>query len=157
MTTWKSMTSSGTPARTIFPWVDATGGIWLKVLRVDHSGGHLGGAQPIRAGSAPPDPPPYRSGRRLHHRPGAGTTSSTTSTAPRVPTSGSPPGSVHTLDVPADNEGVTEVLFVIEGVNLDLAPDGSVESVTDGIGTLAAYEALAEAQGFELPPASSAD
>jgi 2,4'-dihydroxyacetophenone dioxygenase len=62
-----------------------------------------------------------------------------------------PAGSVHTLDVPADNEGITEVLFVMEGVNLDLAPDGSVENVVDGTLTLAAYEALAEAQGFGRP------
>jgi len=53
--------------------------------------------------------------------------------------------------VPADNDGVTDVLFVMEGVNLNLAPDGSVESVFDGPGTLAAYEALAVDQGFERP------
>ena len=39
----------------------------------------------------------------------------------------------------------------MEGVNLNLAPDGSVESVTDGLGTLAAYEALAQRQGHTLP------
>ena len=63
----------------------------------------------------------------------------------------SPAGSVHTLDVPEDNDEVTEVLFVMEGVNLNLAPDGSVESVTDGSGTLEAYEALAISQGFDRP------
>ena len=62
-----------------------------------------------------------------------------------------PAGSVHTLDVPEDNDGVTEILFIMEGVNLNLAADGSVESVTDGSGTLAAYEALCEAQGFASP------
>jgi hypothetical protein len=62
-----------------------------------------------------------------------------------------PAGSVHTLDVPEDNEEITDVLFVMEGVNLNLAADGSVESVTDGAGTLAAYEAMAVAQGFDRP------
>jgi 2,4'-dihydroxyacetophenone dioxygenase len=58
---------------------------------------------------------------------------------------------VHTLDVPADNAGITDVLFVIEGALLDLAPDGSVESVTDGSTALAGYVALAESQGFGTP------
>ena len=62
-----------------------------------------------------------------------------------------PAGSVHTLEVPEDNDEVTEILFIMEGVNLNLAPDGSVESVTDGLGTLAAYEALAQMQGHTLP------
>jgi hypothetical protein len=34
---------------------------------------------------------------------------------------------------------------------LNLAPDGSVESISDGVGTLAAYEALAVDQGFDRP------
>ncbi len=58
---------------------------------------------------------------------------------------------MHTLDVPEDNDELTDVLFVIEGVNLNLAPDGSVESVTDGPGTLAAYQALCAAQGYPPP------
>jgi hypothetical protein len=53
--------------------------------------------------------------------------------------------------VPEDNDEITEVLFVIEGVNLNLAADDSVESVYDGAGTLAAYEALAVDQGFGKP------
>jgi hypothetical protein len=43
------------------------------------------------------------------------------------------------------------VCFVIEGALLNLAPDGSVESVTDGPGILAAYFALLEAQGDPRP------
>jgi 2,4'-dihydroxyacetophenone dioxygenase len=37
------------------------------------------------------------------------------------------------------------------GANLNLRDDGSVESITDGPGTLAAYYALCEAQGFGRP------
>ena len=37
------------------------------------------------------------------------------------------------------------------GVNLNLDADGNVESVSDGAGSLAAYIALCEAQGFPPP------
>lgn len=63
-----------------------------------------------------------------------------------------PPGSVHTLTVPADNEGPTDVIFQIHGANLNLDADGRVESVTDGPGVLAAYLAVCEAAGFPRPP-----
>ncbi|HVX20108.1 MAG TPA: 2,4'-dihydroxyacetophenone dioxygenase family protein [Acidimicrobiales bacterium] len=62
-----------------------------------------------------------------------------------------PANSVHTLDVPEDNTGVTDVLFVIEGALLNLDPDGNVESVMDGPGTLEAYYALLEAEGKPRP------
>ncbi len=62
-----------------------------------------------------------------------------------------PASSVHTLDVPAENTGVTDVLFVIEGALLNLDADGNVESVMDGPGTLAAYYALLEAEGKPRP------
>jgi 2,4'-dihydroxyacetophenone dioxygenase len=59
--------------------------------------------------------------------------------------------SVHTLHVPEDNEVDTDVCFAIEGALLNLAADGSVESVTDGPGILAVYYALLEAQGDPRP------
>ncbi len=59
--------------------------------------------------------------------------------------------SVHTLHVPDDNTGDTDVCFVIEGALLNLAADGSVESVTDGPAILAAYYAMLEAQGDPRP------
>ena len=62
-----------------------------------------------------------------------------------------PANSEHTLHVPEDNTVDTDVCFVIEGALLNLAPDGSVESVTDGPGILAAYYALLEAQGDPRP------
>lgn len=56
-----------------------------------------------------------------------------------------PAGSTHTLTVPVDNAGPTEVWFVIEGVNLNLAADGTVERVVDAAGVLRRYKAgLAE-------------
>jgi len=62
-----------------------------------------------------------------------------------------PANSVHTLDVPEDNTGDTDVLFVIEGALLNLDPDGNVESMTDGPSVLEAYFALLEAAGQARP------
>jgi len=62
-----------------------------------------------------------------------------------------PANSVHTLHVPADNSGETHVIFVMQGANLNLDADGNVESVTDAVSILAAYEYMCEAQGFGTP------
>ncbi len=62
-----------------------------------------------------------------------------------------PAGSVHTLDVPADNAEVTDVLFIIEGALLYLTPDGRVESVVDAETIHTAYVALCEAAGLGRP------
>jgi len=59
-----------------------------------------------------------------------------------------PAGSVHTLTCIEDH---TQVWFQMYGVNLNLAEDGSIASVSDGAGTLAAYYAMCEAQGFGRP------
>jgi hypothetical protein len=59
-----------------------------------------------------------------------------------------PANSVHTLTVLEDN---TQVWFQMYGMNLNLDDDGNIDSVTDGAGTLRAYYALAEAQGFGRP------
>ena len=66
-----------------------------------------------------------------------------------------PASSVHTLDVPADNTEPTDVLFIIEGVLLNLDDQDAIESVADGPTTLAAYLALLEAQGLGRPPVLS--
>ncbi len=60
-----------------------------------------------------------------------------------------PAGSVHTLECIEDD---TRVWFHMYGVNLNLDDEGNVASVSDGAGTLAAYYALAEAQGHGRPP-----
>lgn len=59
-----------------------------------------------------------------------------------------PAGAEHTLECVEDD---TRVWFQMYGVNLNLAMDGSVESVDDGPGTLQVYNALAEAQGLGRP------
>lgn len=64
-----------------------------------------------------------------------------------------PAGSTHTLDVPADNDEVTEVFFTIHGANLDLDTDGNVVSVLDAHSLLPAYRALCATQhGLDDPP-----
>jgi hypothetical protein len=59
-----------------------------------------------------------------------------------------PAGSVHTLECIEDD---TQVWFQMYGVNLNLAPDGSIDSVFDGPGALEAYYALCEAEGLPRP------
>jgi hypothetical protein len=62
-----------------------------------------------------------------------------------------PAGSVHTVDIPAANGGPTEIPFIIEGVRFNMTPDGSVGRISNGVGTLAANEALGVDQGFDQP------
>ena len=59
-----------------------------------------------------------------------------------------PANSVHTLQSVEDD---THVWFQIYGANLNLDANGNVESVFDGAGTLEAYYALCEAEGFSRP------
>src|ERR1700738_3706666 len=59
-----------------------------------------------------------------------------------------PAGSVHTLTCIQDN---TQVWFQMYGVNVNLAADGSVTSIVDGMGTLAFYYAMCEADGLPRP------
>ncbi len=59
-----------------------------------------------------------------------------------------PAGSVHTLECIEDD---THVWFQMYGANLNLDSEGNIESVFDGPGTLEAYLALAEAEGFPRP------
>ena len=64
-----------------------------------------------------------------------------------------PAGSVHTLVVPATNEGDTDVWFTIYGANLNLDADGNVELVIDAGAILAFYRALcADQHGVSDPP-----
>jgi hypothetical protein len=63
-----------------------------------------------------------------------------------------PAGSVHTLVVPAQNDGPTDVWFAIRGANLNLDADGNVELVLDAALIGDAYLGLCEAQGLGRPP-----
>lgn len=64
-----------------------------------------------------------------------------------------PAGSVHTLHVPAANDGITDVWFAIHGANLNLDADGQVEMVIDAHAILPFYRAMcAEQHGIDDPP-----
>jgi 2,4'-dihydroxyacetophenone dioxygenase len=75
---------------------------------------------------------------------------------PEINTAGSylyePAGSIHTLHVPEDNEGITDVWFAIRGANLNLDEEGNVESVLDAGAILETYLQLCDEQGFKRPP-----
>ena len=74
---------------------------------------------------------------------------------PEVNTAGSylyePAGSIHTLTVPPDTVGETDVWFAIYGANLNLDANGKVESVADGFITLEFYLSACKAQGLPRP------
>jgi quercetin dioxygenase-like cupin family protein len=132
------------------PWVDGGGGIELKLLRVSLPTG----IWVVRNRFAPGVELPthkhtgqvegFTLAGRWHYR-----------EYDFYSTAGSyihePAGSIHTLHVPEDNTGPTEVLFIIEGALINLGPEGDVESVVDGELTLLGYEALCEANGLPKP------
>lgn len=62
-----------------------------------------------------------------------------------------PAGSVHTLSVPAENTGPTEVVFFINGANLDVTAEGEVTMVVDAALILEIYLAMCEAEGHGRP------
>ncbi len=74
---------------------------------------------------------------------------------PEVNTAGSylfePAGSVHTLTVPDDVDGLTDVWFAIYGANLNLDDDGNVWAVIDAGFIRDFYFQMCEAQGLPRP------
>ncbi len=63
-----------------------------------------------------------------------------------------PAGSVHTLHVPPDTKGLTDVWFAIRGANLNLDEAGNVTSVVDAAAVRDGYLGLCKAQGLRPPP-----
>ena len=74
---------------------------------------------------------------------------------PEINTAGSylyePAGSVHTLHVPMNNIGVTDVWFVIHGALLYLDAQQKVESVSDASSALERYLTACRDAGFAPP------
>lgn len=74
---------------------------------------------------------------------------------PEVNTSGSylyePPGSIHTLNVPASNTEITDVFFAVKGANLDLDDDDQVLSILDAPTVLAIYREQCASTGQHDP------
>jgi hypothetical protein len=62
-----------------------------------------------------------------------------------------PPGSVHTLQVPADNTEPTETLSVIYGTTEYLDSNGAVIAISDAAAALRGYYESCEAAGIPRP------
>jgi quercetin dioxygenase-like cupin family protein len=63
-----------------------------------------------------------------------------------------PAGSIHTLHVPDSNAEITDVVFVIQGANLNLDANGNITSVVDAGAIRDFYVAMCEAGGHGRPP-----
>ncbi len=74
---------------------------------------------------------------------------------PDVNTAGSylfePAGSIHTLTVPGDQKGITDVWFAIYGANLNLDANGNVESIIDAELVYQVYLAACREKGVAEP------
>jgi 2,4'-dihydroxyacetophenone dioxygenase len=129
------------------PFVDLGGGNLLKVIRVDAAEGLWIVENVFQAG--------FEVATHRHTGPVFGYTTAGAwkyREYDDVNRAGSflyePAGSIHTLTVLEDD---TRAWFHMYGANLNLLEDGTVESITDGSTTLAAYYALCELQGFGRP------
>jgi hypothetical protein len=60
-------------------------------------------------------------------------------------------GAAHTLVVPDDNDGITEILFVVNGANLILDDDDSVVRINDATSFRDRYLRLCAEQGKHAP------
>lgn len=134
-----------------FPWIEALPGIELKVLRVVESEG----LWVIRNRFAP--------GTSIEtHRHTGDVHAFTISGCWQYAEYGigypagtyvyEPANSVHTLMVPAGEQGPADVLFVMRGANLILGPAGEVTRVDDGPAVLAFYLMMCESLGLGRPP-----
>jgi 2,4'-dihydroxyacetophenone dioxygenase len=61
-----------------------------------------------------------------------------------------PAGSVHTLVVPEDQVGDTEVWFAVFGANVNIGDDDQVINVLDAATVLGTYRALCAANGLDM-------
>jgi 2,4'-dihydroxyacetophenone dioxygenase len=132
------------------PWVDTGMGVELKLMRYDSDRG----TWTIRNRFAPG----VQLQRHRHTGPVEGYTLSGRwhyLEYDFVSAAGSyiyePANSVHTLHVPEDNTGPTDVLFVIEGALLNLNDDDTVDNVFDGPAFVEVYFAMLEGAGLPRP------
>ena len=59
-----------------------------------------------------------------------------------------PGASIHTLHAPATNTETTEVLFIVNGANVNFNEDGQFHSVLDAVTLVRLTEELSKAQGL---------
>src|SRR5205085_5789832 len=133
------------------PFVDTGGGVHLQLLQVDVEQGlwvvrtrfEPGTTIPTHKHTGPVHAVTF-SGRWKYRE------------YPEVNMAGSylyePAGSIHTLTVPDDVTGLTDVWFAIYGANLNLDDDGNVTTVIDAGLMLELYVGMCAAQGVLNPP-----
>jgi hypothetical protein len=128
------------------PWMPL-GGMDAQVLQIDLAHGQWIIRARLHPGTAP--------GKHYH----TGTVLAVTSkgrwwyeeTPEQVNSAGSylfePAMSMHTLVVPEDQEGTTEIWFCVNGANIDMDDDGGVCSILDANTVLKAYRRYCESVG----------
>lgn len=62
-----------------------------------------------------------------------------------------PVGATHTLEIPAENQGVTDIIFINFGKNINFDPDGKVDYIMDAKGILDLYFKACKAEGLAEP------
>lgn len=62
-----------------------------------------------------------------------------------------PPGSLHTLKIADDNEGITDVIFVVQGAMLILDDEGRVIQVLDAASHIRDWSEALKEQGKAVP------
>lgn len=62
-----------------------------------------------------------------------------------------PEGASHTLEIPAENQGVTDILFINFGENINFDPDGKVDYIMDAKGILEKYLIQCQVEGHREP------
>jgi 2,4'-dihydroxyacetophenone dioxygenase len=132
------------------PWVDSGGGTWTQLLRVSAASGEWLIRNRFEPG--------YRAPTHRH----TGQVHAFTQTGhwgyeeyDFVAGPGSyvheQAGVVHTLVIPEDNNGLVEILFLVEGGNINFSPNGEYIGFTDGRSVLGHYLERCQAQGFGRP------
>jgi quercetin dioxygenase-like cupin family protein len=132
------------------PFVDTGGGVHIQLLQVDVEQGLWVVRSRFEPGTTIPT---HKHTGPVHAVTLAGSWKYLE--YPEVNTPGSylyePAGSIHTLTVPSEVQGVTDVWFAIHGANLDLDADGNVTSVIDAAIVRDGYFALCEVAGLGRP------
>ncbi|MEE8294206.1 MAG: 2,4'-dihydroxyacetophenone dioxygenase family protein [Sphingomonadales bacterium] len=62
-----------------------------------------------------------------------------------------PEGSTHTLEIPSENQGVTDIIFFNFGENINFDSGGKVDYVMDAKGILERYLIQCEVEGHPKP------
>lgn len=132
------------------PWVDSGGGTWTQLLRVSSSSGEWLIRNRFEPGYRAPT---HRHTGQVHAFTQAGHWRYEEYDFVAQPGSyvHEQAGVVHTLFIPEDNDDLVEVLFLVEGGNINFGPNGEYIGFTDGRSVLEHYLERCQVQGFGRP------